>query len=151
MKPNLWLLVNPNIACPIQYRERAADVQALSEPAEEVQTPLLDPAETHDAPLQEQQLRSVSSSTEYMVQYSLRTSAITLVLLDVCAWWRVLVSTHTFTAHTVQPVFKVELQTSSREMKVAFQIFGWILFLKKQNCKEDIYIRLRSNPSADLV
>ncbi|XP_041796271.1 forkhead box protein R1 [Chelmon rostratus] len=67
VKPNLWLLVNPNIACPIQYRERAADVQALSEPAEEVQTPLLDPAETHDAPLQEQQLRSVSSSTEYMI------------------------------------------------------------------------------------
>lgn len=85
MKPNLWLLVNPNIACPIQYGEHAADLQTLSEPAEEVQTPLLDPAQTqrqpptelhvfapHDAPLQEEMLHSVSSSTQYMVQYTLQ-------------------------------------------------------------------------------
>ncbi|XP_070818294.1 forkhead box protein R1 [Chaetodon trifascialis] len=67
VKPNLWLLVSPNIACPIQYEERAADVQTLSEAAEEVQTALPDPAETHDAPLQEEQLHSVSSSTDYML------------------------------------------------------------------------------------
>ena len=77
MKPNLWLLVNPNIACPIQYGESAADVQTLCEPAEEVQT-ALNPAETkhqpstelmfasHDASLQEEVLHS----TEYMVQYT---------------------------------------------------------------------------------
>lgn len=81
MKPNLWLLVNPNIASPIQYRESAAHLQTLIGSAEEIQTPPLDSAETkgqltaelrmfapHDAPLHEELLRSVSSSTEYMVQ-----------------------------------------------------------------------------------
>nr|XP_046251821.1 forkhead box protein R1 [Scatophagus argus] len=81
VKPNLWLLVNPNIACPIQYGENAADLQSLSEPAEENQTALLDPEETqrqlatklhafasHDAPLQEELLHSVSSSAQYMLK-----------------------------------------------------------------------------------
>ncbi|XP_010736125.2 forkhead box protein R1 isoform X2 [Larimichthys crocea] len=74
VKPNLWLLVNPNIACPIQYgKKTAADLQTLCDPAEEIPTPRLDPADTrrqlnsdlhmfadHDA-------HSVSSSTEYMI------------------------------------------------------------------------------------
>ncbi|TMS12890.1 Forkhead box protein N5 [Larimichthys crocea] len=74
VKPNLWLLVNPNIACPIQYgKKAAADLQTLCDPAEEIPTPRLDPADTrhqlnsdlhmfadHDA-------HSVSSSTEYMI------------------------------------------------------------------------------------
>lgn len=82
VKPNLWLLVNPNIACPIQYGEKAAaDLQTLHEPAEEIQTPRPDPADTqrhlnsdlhvfaqHEAPLQKELLHSVSSSIEYMVQ-----------------------------------------------------------------------------------
>lgn len=86
VKPNLWLLVNPSIACPIQYGENGADLQ--TEPAEEIHTAPLDPAATrhqlstelrlfscHDASLQEELLHSVSSSTEYMVQY---TSILTL-------------------------------------------------------------------------
>ncbi|XP_030270584.1 forkhead box protein R1 isoform X2 [Sparus aurata] len=79
VKPNLWLLVNPSIACPIQYGENGADLQ--TEPAEEIHTAPLDPAATrhqlstelrlfscHDASLQEELLHSVSSSTEYMIQ-----------------------------------------------------------------------------------
>ncbi|KAG8001181.1 Forkhead box protein N5 [Nibea albiflora] len=84
VKPNLWLLVNPSIACPIQYgKKAAADPQTLREPAEEIQTPRLDPADTRrqlhsdlhvfghrDAPLQKELPLSVSSSTEYTVQYT---------------------------------------------------------------------------------
>uniref|UniRef100_A0A671Y469 Forkhead box R1 n=1 Tax=Sparus aurata TaxID=8175 RepID=A0A671Y469_SPAAU len=44
VKPNLWLLVNPSIACPIQYGENGADLQ--TEPAEEIHTAPLDPAAT---------------------------------------------------------------------------------------------------------
>uniref|UniRef100_A0A8D2ZZW6 Fork-head domain-containing protein n=1 Tax=Scophthalmus maximus TaxID=52904 RepID=A0A8D2ZZW6_SCOMX len=45
--PNLWLLVNPDIACPIQYGQDAADLRSPCEPAEEIQTRLLlKPAET---------------------------------------------------------------------------------------------------------
>ena len=86
VKPNLWLLVNPSIACPIHYGENGADLP--TEPAEETHTAPLDPAATrhqlnselrlfscHDASLQEELLHSVSSSAEYMVQY---TSVITL-------------------------------------------------------------------------
>ncbi|XP_070691925.1 forkhead box protein R1 [Pempheris klunzingeri] len=81
VKPNLWLLVNPNIASPIQFSENATDLRTLREPAEEIQMPPLGPAGTkrqpptalhrftsHDAPLQEGVLRSVSSSTEYMIK-----------------------------------------------------------------------------------
>ncbi|XP_039986316.1 forkhead box protein R1 [Xiphias gladius] len=82
VKPNLWLLVNPDIACPIQHGGSAADLQTLCEPAGEFQTPLPRPAETqrpptaelhalapHDAPLQEELLLPVSSSssTGYMI------------------------------------------------------------------------------------
>lgn len=90
VKPNLWLLVNPNIACPIQYGENAADLQTLSEPAQETQAPLLDSVATqhqaptelhmlspHDAVFKEDLWQSVSSSTEYMVQYILQVSTIT--------------------------------------------------------------------------
>ncbi|GAA6219012.1 forkhead box protein N5-like isoform X2 [Lates japonicus] len=81
VKPNLWLLVNPDIACPIQHSKNAADLQALCEPAEEIQTPLLNPAQTqhpptaelcvfspHDAPFQEEVLQPVSSSTDYRIK-----------------------------------------------------------------------------------
>ncbi|KAI3376867.1 hypothetical protein L3Q82_000119 [Scortum barcoo] len=47
VKPNLWLLVNPDIACPIQYRENASDLRPLCEAADEIHTAVLDPAETH--------------------------------------------------------------------------------------------------------
>ncbi|XP_068166715.1 forkhead box protein R1 [Antennarius striatus] len=40
VKPNLWLLVNPNIACPIRYEEDASDLQPVSEPTDKTQTPL---------------------------------------------------------------------------------------------------------------
>ncbi|XP_072236047.1 forkhead box protein R1 [Leuresthes tenuis] len=71
VKPNLWLLVNPNIACPIKYRVHTADRQPVCEPAEESQTPLLEPAETrrpptaelHMFPSQVELPHSVSSST----------------------------------------------------------------------------------------
>ncbi|XP_032369731.1 forkhead box protein R1 isoform X1 [Etheostoma spectabile] len=75
--PNLWLLVNPSIACPIRYRENTAGLQSLCEPAEEIPTPLMNPAETqrplttelhvfdpHGAPLQEELL----PSPEYMIK-----------------------------------------------------------------------------------
>uniref|UniRef100_A0A668RV15 Fork-head domain-containing protein n=1 Tax=Oreochromis aureus TaxID=47969 RepID=A0A668RV15_OREAU len=71
VKPNLWLLVNPSIACPIQYNEINADAGPVCEPAEESQTR---PLETrcpltaelhvfscHDGPLQGEVLQSVSS------------------------------------------------------------------------------------------
>lgn len=86
VKPNLWLLVNPNIACPIQYGENAADLQTLSEPAQEIQAPQaatqhqlsteLHMFAPHDAPLQEELRHSVSSSTEYTVQYTLKASPV---------------------------------------------------------------------------
>ncbi|KAM4592410.1 forkhead box protein R1 [Odontesthes bonariensis] len=50
VKPNLWLLVNPNIACPIKYRVHAAEPQPACGPAEESQTPLRGPAETRRPP-----------------------------------------------------------------------------------------------------
>ncbi|CAG12483.1 unnamed protein product [Tetraodon nigroviridis] len=45
VKPNLWLLVNPSIACPIQYGETSSDLQTVSEPAGGTRT---DPAETRN-------------------------------------------------------------------------------------------------------
>lgn len=69
VKPNLWLLVNPNIACPMQYGENAADLETLCEPAKETQYPHIDELHVF-APLQEELLHSIPSSTEYMVQYT---------------------------------------------------------------------------------
>ncbi|KAM9861153.1 forkhead box protein R1 [Aulostomus maculatus] len=71
VKPNLWLLVNPNIACPILYGGHS-DHQTLSELAEEIQTPLLEPALTQPellifAPQQEVH-HSISSSTDFKVK-----------------------------------------------------------------------------------
>ncbi|XP_065327814.1 forkhead box protein R1 [Pelmatolapia mariae] len=76
VKPNLWLLVNPSIACPIQYNEINADVGPVCEPAEKSQTGLLETRcpltaelqvfSCHDAPLQGELLQSVSS--EYTVK-----------------------------------------------------------------------------------
>ncbi|XP_069581734.1 forkhead box protein R1 [Brachyistius frenatus] len=77
VKPNLWLLVNPNIACPIQYRENAADEQ--TEPAEasrlleppEIQHPpaaALHMVALHDTPVQGERLRCVASSTDYTIK-----------------------------------------------------------------------------------
>ncbi|XP_034536759.1 forkhead box protein R1 [Notolabrus celidotus] len=79
VKPNLWLLVNPNIACPIRYGANTEDLQKVCEPADEIQTSERDPAQTkqlnsekhmftsRDATLREEQLQSVSSSTDYMI------------------------------------------------------------------------------------
>ncbi|XP_059179952.1 forkhead box protein R1 [Centropristis striata] len=74
VKPNLWLMVNPNIVCPLQYGKNTADLQSRFEPAEEIQT--VKSAETqqrlttelhtfssHDAPLQQQ-----LHSTEDMIK-----------------------------------------------------------------------------------
>ncbi|KAM7014983.1 forkhead box protein R1 [Tautogolabrus adspersus] len=73
VKPNLWLLVNPNIACPIRYGGGKADLQPLCGPAEEVQMSATEPAETKhqlptERPLQQEQHQPVSSSTEYMIK-----------------------------------------------------------------------------------
>ncbi|KAM3626208.1 uncharacterized protein V6R79_024747 [Siganus canaliculatus] len=46
VKPSLWLLVNPNIACPVQYEQSAANLRPLSLHSEEIQMPPLDPDET---------------------------------------------------------------------------------------------------------
>ncbi|XP_028258038.1 forkhead box protein R1 [Parambassis ranga] len=49
VKPNLWLMVNPNIACPIQYTENATD--RTFEPAEDSKTtPLLQHAQMQHRP-----------------------------------------------------------------------------------------------------
>ncbi|XP_074523085.1 forkhead box protein R1 isoform X2 [Halichoeres trimaculatus] len=79
VKPNPWLWVNPNIVCPIQYGADTKDQQTVCEPADKVQTFEQHPSETHqqltsenpkfkshDGALQEEQLHSVSCSTEYM-------------------------------------------------------------------------------------
>lgn len=60
VKPNLWLLVNPSIACPIQYGETSSYLQTGLEPAGKIQT---DPAETHVSAVQRDLL-----SSEYMVR-----------------------------------------------------------------------------------
>ncbi|XP_005746760.1 forkhead box protein R1 isoform X1 [Pundamilia nyererei] len=82
VKPNLWLLVNPNIACPIQYNEINADVGPVCEPAEESQTRLLETQcpltaerqvfSCHDGPLQGELVQSVSS--EYTVKNDVNSS-----------------------------------------------------------------------------
>uniref|UniRef100_A0A3B4WT19 Forkhead box R1 n=1 Tax=Seriola lalandi dorsalis TaxID=1841481 RepID=A0A3B4WT19_SERLL len=65
VKPNLWLMVNPNIVCPVQY---GAALQTPCGPAGEIQTPAKTQhppaAELHmcapgEAPLQEDLLHSV--------------------------------------------------------------------------------------------
>ncbi|TNM90738.1 hypothetical protein fugu_003027 [Takifugu bimaculatus] len=61
VKPNLWLLVNPSIACPIQYGEMSSDLQTASEPAGEIQT---DPAQNRVPVVQE-----VLLSSEYTVKH----------------------------------------------------------------------------------
>ncbi|XP_033972809.1 forkhead box protein R1 isoform X2 [Trematomus bernacchii] len=76
VKPNLWLLVNPNIASPIQYGDNSADLQTPCEPADEIQKPPRNPAGTrqlatelhtcapHGAPLKHEMLHS----TDYMIK-----------------------------------------------------------------------------------
>uniref|UniRef100_A0A8C2WLE5 Forkhead box R1 n=1 Tax=Cyclopterus lumpus TaxID=8103 RepID=A0A8C2WLE5_CYCLU len=56
VRPNLWLLVNPSIACPLRYGEPSAGPRRACDPAEGVQPARLSPAETqvsglHGAPL----------------------------------------------------------------------------------------------------
>ncbi|XP_054464231.1 forkhead box protein R1 isoform X2 [Anoplopoma fimbria] len=72
VKPNLWLLVNPSIACPIRYGGNAAGLQRVCEPAEgiqpaaETQKPLtteIHMSVLHGAALQEDRLHS----TDYMI------------------------------------------------------------------------------------
>nr|XP_020443983.1 forkhead box protein R1 isoform X4 [Monopterus albus] len=70
VKPNLWLLVNPNIACPMQYGENTADLQILGE-SREIQTSLLEPVETQHslgASLQDKLLHPASSCSEYLIK-----------------------------------------------------------------------------------
>lgn len=71
IKPSLWLMVNPNIVCPLQYKQ---DAELQPEPVQEVQTPQLEPAERHPPtvcshmlPSQENLLHSVPSSAGYNV------------------------------------------------------------------------------------
>uniref|UniRef100_A0A3Q2ZA07 Forkhead box R1 n=1 Tax=Kryptolebias marmoratus TaxID=37003 RepID=A0A3Q2ZA07_KRYMA len=68
VKPNLWLLVNPNIVCPLQYGH---NVELQPEPAHEVQTLQLEPAELQHPstalPSRGNLLHSVPSSADYIV------------------------------------------------------------------------------------
>nr|XP_019962301.1 PREDICTED: forkhead box protein N5-like isoform X1 [Paralichthys olivaceus] len=74
VKPSPWLLVNPNIVCPIPFGPSAADHQISCEPAEEIQTSLLNPAdkqpaagaELHMFAHQEEVLHP--GSTEFMIK-----------------------------------------------------------------------------------
>ncbi|XP_068596809.1 forkhead box protein R1 [Brachionichthys hirsutus] len=64
VKPTLWLLVNPSIACPIRYGEPP------SEPADKARTPLVDPAgplvfTPHDAPVPGGPPHPVSPSPDF--------------------------------------------------------------------------------------
>uniref|UniRef100_A0A3P8RL22 Forkhead box R1 n=1 Tax=Amphiprion percula TaxID=161767 RepID=A0A3P8RL22_AMPPE len=73
VKPNLWLLVNPNIACPIQYREAAADPNEAADEEIKAETQRPPATELHkfaanDASLQEETLQTVSSSAEFMIK-----------------------------------------------------------------------------------
>lgn len=70
-------MVDPSIACPIQYTHCEAGLQTLSEAVEEGQTHLPDPADIftelymytrHEGPLQEDLLPPVTSSTEFLVK-----------------------------------------------------------------------------------
>ncbi|XP_054627248.1 forkhead box protein R1 isoform X2 [Dunckerocampus dactyliophorus] len=71
VKPNLWLLVNPNIACPIVYGEPEADTDQILDLAEPIQNPT-----TRDSPAtnvnmfssKDQMLHVLSSSTDYMIK-----------------------------------------------------------------------------------
>ncbi|KAM3877461.1 forkhead box protein R1 [Diretmus argenteus] len=83
VQPNLWLMVNPNLACPIQYGKKPTNVPTLSKPTAAVQTPQIRPAETHAVhaerhmaamlvphagPFQAGPHQSASSSTEYTLK-----------------------------------------------------------------------------------
>lgn len=71
IKPNLWLLVNPNIVCQLQYQQ---NVELQPELAQEVQTSQLEPGEMfhpstagrHLLPSQEARLHS-GPSAQYTV------------------------------------------------------------------------------------
>ncbi|XP_024863954.1 forkhead box protein R1 isoform X1 [Kryptolebias marmoratus] len=69
VKPNLWLLVNPNIVCPLQYGH---NVELQPEPAHEVQTLQLEPAELQHPstalPSRGNLLHSVPSSADYITE-----------------------------------------------------------------------------------
>ncbi|XP_061590702.1 forkhead box protein R1 [Cololabis saira] len=75
IRPNLWLLVNPNIVCPMPYVDAAADLQPTCEPAEDIQMHLQEsaeaqrpaPAEVHRFRPQEKWLHSVPTSSAYTV------------------------------------------------------------------------------------
>nr|XP_057933960.1 forkhead box protein R1 [Doryrhamphus excisus] len=63
VKPNLWLLVNPNIACPIVYGQPAADPDQVQDLAEPSQHP-----NVHVSSSQDQMLHVLSSSAAYMIK-----------------------------------------------------------------------------------
>uniref|UniRef100_A0A3B4YVC8 Uncharacterized protein n=1 Tax=Stegastes partitus TaxID=144197 RepID=A0A3B4YVC8_9TELE len=67
VKPNLWLLVNPNIACPIQYREASGDLCEADEgtKAETRRPPAADlhVFAANDASLQEELLQTTEDAS----------------------------------------------------------------------------------------
>lgn len=70
VKPSLWLLVNPNIACPIQYVQNKVEQQAECAHVNQLEPGEMQGPSTADlriCPHQEEALLSVSSSAEYKV------------------------------------------------------------------------------------
>nr|XP_061831390.1 forkhead box protein N5-like [Nerophis lumbriciformis] len=67
VKPNLWLLVNPNIACPLIYGEPAKDPKPIQDFSEPIQKPTTggSPAKNvHMLTDEDKMLHFVSSSTD---------------------------------------------------------------------------------------
>ncbi|XP_058485302.1 forkhead box protein R1 [Solea solea] len=56
VKPNLWLLVNPDIACPIQCEPSTEVLQTPHEPTDEIQRPLLKPAQNQHPPSRQRRM-----------------------------------------------------------------------------------------------
>lgn len=88
IKPSLWLMVNPNIVCPLQYKP---NVERRPEPVQEVQTPELEPAEMHPftacphmLPSQENLLHSFPSSAGCNVMIAPLSLTLNRFLFTVC-------------------------------------------------------------------
>lgn len=82
VQPNLWLMVNPNLACPIKYAKKAAKTPTPPKLPEKPQTPEPQPASTpavhtpiqqelHTLPIVDPRLNEsmcdASSYSDYMV------------------------------------------------------------------------------------
>ncbi|KAF6733587.1 Forkhead box protein N5 [Oryzias melastigma] len=64
VKPSLWLLVNPNVVCPVQYERRAAAAQPSSEMTEEMQAVLPGAAELPHPSFKDKLLNAGSSTAQ---------------------------------------------------------------------------------------